>query len=466
MKKKPIMFMGCSSDAGKSFLTAAFCRHLSNHGIKIAPFKAQNMSNNAAITDEGLEISRAQYLQAIAAKTKADPRMNPLLLKPMSDTYSHAIFMGKYDEELSNTSWLSRREKIWPAIKESLHSLINDYDQVVIEGAGSPAEINLRPYDMVNMSIALEANADVYLIADIDRGGAFAHLLGTFLALNKSEQSLIKGFILNKFRGDQSLLLNAPDWLKDQTGIPVSAVVPMIKHCLPEEDGFFHKENSNKSNHCKVGLIIYPYASNLEEFDPLVYGNVVSIVPIKEKTYLDSFDAIILPGSKNTVKSYEHLINTGLDKEIINFAKKNKFIFGVCGGMQILGNEILDPNGVEGSSSKCLGLLDISTLMLKEKVTQKATLNWQGSTIEGYEIHHGLTTPGSNVNLLLENNLGFYKNNIYGLYPHGLLENERFIEWFYEKLDLKVPGTSWSKTLNQELDRVATLINFSDIIQL
>src|SRR3954454_5439039 len=223
---QPIMLMGCTSDAGKSFLTTALCRYLVDRGLRVAPFKAQNMSTNAAVTPDGREIGRAQYVQALAARTSPEARMNPVLLKPKAETDSHVIVMGRYDATTTALPWLERRSRLWPVVQTSLHGLIREFDQVVIEGAGSPAEINLRATDIVNMSVALECRADVYLIADIDRGGAFAHLLGTWQFLEPAERALIRGFLLNKFRGDPALLGNAMDELEQRTGIPTVGIVP------------------------------------------------------------------------------------------------------------------------------------------------------------------------------------------------------------------------------------------------
>src|SRR6266567_5955240 len=236
----PIMSMGCSSDAGKSFIVTALCRHLANRGVRVAPFKAQNMSNNAAVTPDGAEIGRAQYLQALAARITPQTRMNPVLLKPSADTESQVIVMGRVDPAISAMPWLERPPRLWPIVREALYSLMRDYEQVIIEGGGSPAEINLRTSDIVNMRVARECQADVYLVADIDRGGAFAHLLGTWHCLEPEEQALVKGFIVNKFRGDPALLGNALDWLHERTGIPVVALIPMVRHALPEEDTLHH----------------------------------------------------------------------------------------------------------------------------------------------------------------------------------------------------------------------------------
>ena len=303
-KNKPIMILGCTSDAGKSLIVTAICRLLANRGVKVAPFKAQNMSNNAAITEDGLEMGRAQYLQAVAARAIPNVLMNPVLLKPSADTFSQVIINGKVDTEISQMPWMDRRDHVWPKVQQSLQRLQDEYQQIVIEGAGSPAEINLRAGDIVNMAVALECQADVYLVSDIDRGGSFAHLLGTWACLAPQEQKLIKGFVLNKFRGDPKLLGNAMEWLEEKTGVPTVANLPYYRHQLPEEDSFRlgSKWQRGKIN---IALIYYPYASNLDEFDPLLYQHDINLVPVHQNIGLIDFDAVILPGSKNSGVSLE-----------------------------------------------------------------------------------------------------------------------------------------------------------------
>ncbi len=286
MPFRPIMILGCTSDAGKSFLVAAACRHFSNAGLRVAPFKAQNMSNNAAVTSDGLEMGRAQYLQALAARAVPQARMNPVLLKPSADTYSQVIVLGRFDPEITAVPWMERKARLWPIVQAALRGLIEENDLVVIEGAGSPAEINLRGGDIVNTAVARECGADVYLVADIDRGGAFAHLLGTWMCLLPDEQALVKGFVLNKFRGDPSLLGNAMEWLRERTGVPTVANIPMVDHALPEEDTLHHRAEP-VVGHVNIALIAYPYASNLDEFDPLIYEPGVTVVPIRGFAPLD-----------------------------------------------------------------------------------------------------------------------------------------------------------------------------------
>jgi len=462
MAKKPIMVMGCSSDAGKSFLVAALCRRFAKQGVRVAPFKAQNMSNNAAVTPDGLEIGRAQYLQALAARVVPQARMNPVLLKPSADTHSQVIVMGRFDPEVTALPWMERKTLLWPIVCSALDSLLADYEQIVIEGAGSPAEINLRQSDIVNMSVAMECTADVYLAADIDRGGAFAHLLGTWMCLAQDEKALIKGFVLNKFRGDQALLGNAMDWLKERTGVPTVAIIPLIRHSLPEEDTLHHRAQ-RIAGRTNIALIIYPYASNLDEFDPLVYERGVSVVPIRDVEDLSAFDAVILPGSKNTAQSLRCLQESGLASEVANAARKGVPVMGICGGMQLLGKHILDPANLESGSIPGLGLLDVTTTLMPDKITRQREVRWPdgGSIVRGYEIHHGRTQAGPQAGAHLEDELGWQQDNACGVYLHGLFENTAYRQRFLEQLGWHGQARDWHACLEAELDRVANLIDES-----
>ena len=461
MTRTPIMIIGCTSDAGKSFLVTALCRFFANRGLRTAPFKAQNMSNNAAVTSEGLEMGRAQYLQAVAARQVPQVRMNPVLLKPSADTYSQVIVMGKLDLAITALPWKDRKSRLWPIVQKALNGLLIDFDLVVIEGAGSPAEINLRESDIVNMNVAKECQADVYLAADIDRGGAFAHLLGTWTCLEHDERSLVKGFLLNKFRGDAHLLGNAMEWLQEKTGIPTVAIIPFIRHTLPEEDTLHHRAHSVEGA-VNIALIAYPYASNLDEFDPLIYEPGVSVVPIRDAARLDGFAAIILPGTKNTGQSLSSLRKTGLDAEVIRAAAHGTPVVGVCGGMQLLGHCIQDPHRLEGEEMEGLGLLDIMTTLIPEKATRQREVAWTGGEIvRGYEIHHGRTTPGPAVHEYLAEGLGWEQGNIRGVYLHGLFENTAYRQHFLAALGWHGHAKDWHSKLDSEIERVASLVQES-----
>jgi len=452
------MIMGCSSDAGKSFVVTALCRHLANRGVRVAPFKAQNMSNNAAVTPDGAEIGRAQYLQALAARTTPQARLNPVLLKPSADTDSQVIVMGRVDPTISALPWLERQPRLWPIVREALHSLMHDYEHVVIEGGGSPAEINLRASDIVNMRVALECQAAVYLVADIDRGGAFAHLLGTWHCLEPEEQALVKGFILNKFRGDPALLGNALDWLHERTGVPTVALIPMVRHALPEEDTLHHRAHLDPQQ-INLALVIYPYASNLDEFDSLVHEPGVTVVPIHGRARLDGYHAVLLPGSKNTVASLRYLRQSGLAAEISRAAQRGVPVLGICGGLQLLGCEIHDPHHLESGDCPGLGLLDMTTTLVPTKTTQQREVPWQGTLVRGYEIHHGQTQAGEGVQAYLPDGLGWCQDNVYGVYVHGLFENAAYRQQFLERLGWCGQTTGeWSAVVEANLEQVAQLI--------
>ncbi len=453
---KPIMIMGCTSDAGKSFVVAGLCRMFANRGVQVAPFKAQNMSNNAAVTVEGAEIGRAQYLQALAARVTPDIRMNPVLLKPTADTQSQLILNGQPAPELSQIPWMERKSYLFASVESALHSLQQDFEQLIIEGAGSPAEVNLRSADIVNMSVAMACDADVYLVVDIDKGGAFAHLLGTYQCLSSAEQKLIKGFVLNKFRGDPALLGNAMDWLETQTGVKTVANIHYFPHCLPEEDTLQHRRVRVKGE-INIALVTYPYAANLDEFDSLFYQDGVNVIPLREYQDLSEFDAIILPGSKNTRASLTHLRETGLAAEICRLAQRGHYILGICGGMQLLGDLILDPYELEGGNAKGLALLPITTEYNPSKTTQQRSLHWQGMQLQGYEIHHGTTVSNADCKVFIAPDLGWQQGNVYGCYLHGLFENESFLSHFLHRFGWSGTTKNWHDVVDAELDRVAVM---------
>lgn len=456
------MIMGCTSGAGKSFLVTALCRHFANQGIRVAPFKAQNMSNNAAVTPDGLEIGRAQYVQALAARVTPEARMQPVLLKPQGDTQSQVIVLGRYDPAITAAPWLARKPLLWGIVRESLSSLLHDFELVVIEGAGSPAEVNLRRSDIVNMRVALEAGADVYLVADIDRGGAFAHLLGTFLCLDLPEQALIKGFVLNKFRGDPALLGDAMDWLQARTGVPTVAVVPMLAHRLPEEDDIAalveraQRTDRNVRPVVRIAIIAYPYASNFDEFDPLTDEPGVSVTIVRERRPLDDFDAVILPGSKHTAASLRFLRSTGLAAEVSRAAQRGVLIHGVCGGMQMLGHAVRDPHSIEGGDIAGLALFDVTTELAATKTTRQRLAHCvEVGAVEGYEIHHGLTVAGPHARPHLSDDLGWQQDNVIGVYLHDLFKHTAYRRWWLGRLGWQGNARDWHALLDAEFDRMA-----------
>ncbi len=446
-KARCIMVLGTSSGAGKSWLTTALCRHYARQGLKVAPFKAQNMSNNARVvaSASGLgEIGSAQYFQALAAQAEPDVRMNPLLLKPEADTRSQVVLLGQVHPELTETPWRERSEKVWPHIAQALDELIAENDVVVIEGAGSPAEINLMASDIVNLRVARHANAQCLLVTDIDKGGAFAHLYGTWALLPPEDQQRITGFVLNKFRGDASLLAPAPEMLQDLTGVPTVAVLPMWwQHGLPEEDGVFDdRSRANGAVTKTVAVIAYPRISNLDEFQPL--KNVPGVRLLWARSPADlaglhASDWVILPGSKHTSSDLAWLRQQGLDAAIAQHAQRGGAVLGICGGLQMLGEALIDTHGIDGNAPG-LGLLPLVTQFAPDKtVTQTVSRfgllegAWaalSGIEVAGYEIHHGQTQGHSAMlaagTVLREVMPGLAwqsgSGQVLGTYLHGLFE--------------------------------------------
>lgn len=470
MTAKSVMVLGTTSGAGKSWLTTALCRYYARQGLKVAPFKAQNMSNNARVVAPTLrtgvsslppeganfpgggpsenwvaggEVGSAQYFQALAARAVPDVRMNPLLLKPEKDTQSQVILMGQVHAELSRMAWRGRSASVWPVVAQALDELLEENDVVVMEGAGSPAEINLKDSDIVNMRVAQHANASCLLVTDIDRGGAFAHLYGTWAMLDDAERKLIKGFVLNKFRGDASLLAPGPQMLQDLTGVPTVATLPMWwQHGLPEEDGVFDARSTGAGAVTKtVAVIAYPRISNLDEFQPLKNVPGVHLKWVRSPSELIGVDWIILPGSKHTSGDLAWLRAQGLDQAIAAHAGRGGAVLGICGGLQMLGEALIDPHGIDGNGPG-LGLLPVVTLFEEGKTVRQrqagfssVTGAWvalSGVQVQGYEIHHGQTAPhsamaaaGDVAHAVMPEGLAWQNGsgNVLGVYVHGLFED-------------------------------------------
>ena len=449
MTAKAVMVLGTTSGAGKSWLTTALCRYYARQGLKVAPYKAQNMSNNARVVVGG-EIGSAQYFQALAARAVPDVRMNPLLLKPEKDTQSQVVLMGQVNAALTAMPWRGRSAHVWPLLASALDELLADNDVVVIEGAGSPAEINLKDSDIVNMRVALHARAACLLVTDIDRGGAFAHLYGTWAMLPREEQALFRGFVLNKFRGDASLLAPGPQMLQDLTGVPTVATLPMWwQHGLPEEDGVFDDRSVASGAVTRtVAVIAYPRISNLDEFQPLKNVPGVRLVWVRSPSQLLGLaptDWVVLPGSKSTAADLAWLRAQGLDQAITGHAAQGGAVLGICGGLQMLGEALIDPHGIDGNAPG-LGLLAVVTVFDASKTVQHRQASFgavggcwsslSGVKAQGYEIHHGQTAPhaamvaaGDVARAVMPDDLAWQNpaGNVLGLYLHGLFEDPRVL---------------------------------------
>lgn len=439
MTTRCVMVLGTTSGAGKSWLVTALCRWYARQGLKVAPFKAQNMSNNARVVDGG-EIGSAQYFQALAARAVPDVRMNPLLLKPERDTHSQVVLMGQVSAELTAMPWRGRSERVWPQIAKAFDSLRAENDVVVIEGAGSPAEINLMANDIVNLRVARHADARCLLVTDIDRGGAFAHLYGTWALLPESDRALLRGFVLNKFRGDASLLAPAPELLQGLTGIATVATLPMWwQHGLPEEDGVFDDRSYASGAVTRtVAVVAYPRISNLDEFQPLKNVPGVRLIWARAPADVAGADWIVLPGSKHTSGDLAWLRAQGLDRAIAAHAAGGGAVLGVCGGLQMLGEALVDPHGIDGNAPG-LGLLPLVTVFEREKTVRHRSAAfgelsgpWAALSnvlVAGYEIHHGHTAihpqMAQDGHAVMPEGLAWQnaRGNVLGLYLHGLFEN-------------------------------------------
>lgn len=435
-----IMVQGCTSWAGKSMLTTVLCRWLADQGLDVAPFKGQNMANNARVAADG-EMGVAQWLQARAARVAPSVRHNPVLLKPEADTRSQVVVDGRVRAELTELPWRERSPHLWPPIREALHGLLADHDVVVIEGAGSPAEINLP--DVVNRRVAAEADAAVLLVADVDRGGAFAHLYGTWALLDQADRDRFAGFVLNRFRGDATLLAPAPQVLEERTGVPTLGVIPMLRHGLPDEDGArTWPAPSGPGPHPRVVVVRGPAASNLDELAGL--AGVTELRWATRPADLAGADLIVLPGSKHVVADRAWFASTGLDRAVRAAAEAGTRVLGICGGAMLLGHEVADPQGVEGGRPARvdgLGLLPLTTAMAAEKhlhvgparFADDLPAPWRPlagmSASETYEIRHGRihAAPGTAPALTGASSadavLGWVDGNVLAVTAHGLLED-------------------------------------------
>lgn len=492
MTAKVLMVMGTSSSAGKSLLTAALCRCFARRDVRVAPFKAQNMSNNAAVCVDGGEIGRSQALQAQAAGVTPHTDMNPILLKPEGETHSQVIVNGRPLQTLEATDYFQRRKQLWPYVTAALDRLREQYDLVIIEGAGSPAELNLADVEMVNMSVARYCQAPVLLIGDIERGGVFAQLLGTLWLLPPEDRQLMCGLIVNKFRGDLGLFERGVELLEERGGVPVLGVLPWVQSLrLPEEDAATiddqtPDDTADSGCYIDIAVIRLPHIANFDDFDALSADNAVRLRYVQAIEDIGCPNVVILPGTKNTLGDLQWLRESGIADTLQSLATRNVAIVGICGGYQMLGRRIHNPNRLE---SQCevidgLGLLDIETTFEVKKFTSQVQMvitndliapGTRGATLCGYEIHIGRTetsTPwlsriSADINSAVEraddqpDGAQSEDGRIWGCYLHGLFQNDDFRNAWLAKFGVTAStrrSTSANEATERSLDRMADAV--------
>ncbi len=430
-----LMIQGATSDAGKSLLATALCRWLKRQGIQVAPFKPQNMALNSAVTSEGGEIGRAQAVQAQACQLTPHTDMNPVLLKPNSDIGAQVIIQGRAVDTMDASAYHDYKRIARAAVFESYYRLATQYDVIIVEGAGSPAEINLRHNDIANMGFAEAVDCQVILIADIERGGVFAHLVGTLALLSDSERARVAGFVINRFRGDINLLTAGLEWLEQQTGKPVLGVLPYLHGLhLEAEDAIPANTISTTTtdNTLRIIVPVLPRISNHTDFDPLRLHPQVDLKFIAPGEAIPAADLIILPGSKSVRADLDWLRQQGWEKAILQHLRYGGKLIGICGGFQMLGTSIHDPHGIEGDpgSLEGLGLLSMETTLAAEKQLRNVTgsLAIEASSVSGYEIHVGITQgpalarPAIHLDTHHDGAIS-HDNQIMGTYLHGLFDN-------------------------------------------
>lgn len=460
-KLRPVMFVGTGSDVGKSIIAAAFCRIFLQDGYRPAPFKAQNMALNSYVTPDGLEIGRAQAVQAEAAGVPCDTDMNPLLLKPSSDHTSQVVLNGKPIGNRNAYDYFRKegREELRKEVNDAFDRLAKRYNPVVMEGAGSISEINLREVDLVNLPMAIHAGADVILVADIDRGGVFASVYGSIMLMNDEERKHIKGILINKFRGDIRLFESGITILEDLCKIPVVGVVPYYKDIyIEEEDSVMLQSKHIQAIQGKVNIavILLRHLSNFTDFNALERDNRVHLFYSNNTEEIMKADIILIPGSKSTLSDLYELRRNGVAQAITRAHREGATVMGICGGYQLMGMEVCDPHHVEGEIERLpgLGLLPVTTSMQGEKITRRVTFRFmdKDSLCEGYEIHMGTTTPvadavESPLNCIEGENRtdGYYKNpTCMGTYIHGILDNSAFIDFLLEPFAEKLKDTTFN----------------------
>jgi adenosylcobyric acid synthase len=484
MPAKVLMVQGASSSAGKSLLTAALCRVFARQGLRVAPFKAQNMSNNAAVCADGAEIGRAQAVQAAAAGIEPTADMNPVLLKPEADSRSQVVVLGRPWRTMRAGSYYRSREDLWPVVTAALDRLRAAYDLVLIEGAGSPVELNLRAGDIVNMALARHAQAPVLLVGDIDRGGIFAQLLGTLWLLPPEERALVRGLVVNKFRGDAALFADGIRILQERGEVQVLGIIPYLPAlALPEEDSVaLDSSAKNIAATIDIAVIRLPHIANFDDFDPLREEAGINLRFVQTPAALGGPHAVILPGTKSTIDDLAWLREQGFAAAIQELADRGTAIVGICGGYQTLGRVIRDPGHVESSAGEVrgLGLLPVETTFDTTKATFQARAQvrgdaaWLGGLVdtemEGYEIHMGRTIGGSPwLRIMSRNGVPVEvpdgamsdDGHMWGCYLHGIFGNADFRRaWLKSLADIQI-----SPSLTREQSLEATLNCLADSVE-
>ncbi|WP_416362894.1 cobyric acid synthase [Pseudomonas sp. NFX183] len=465
-----LMVQGTTSDAGKSTLVTALCRWLVRQGIGVVPFKPQNMALNSAVTAEGGEIGRAQAVQAQAANLAPHTDMNPVLLKPNSDTGSQVIIHGRAVTSMNAVAYHDYKAIAMQAVLASHARLSEAYPVVMVEGAGSPAEINLRANDIANMGFAEAVDCPVLLIADINRGGVFAHLVGTLQLLSPTEQARVKGFIINRFRGDIALLQPGLDWLEAHTGKPVVGVLPYVMDLhLEAEDGIDQRQIDKAAQVLKVVVPVLPRISNHTDFDPLRLHPQVDLQFIGPGQAIPAADLIILPGSKSVRSDLAYLRANGWDTAVARHLRYGGKVLGICGGLQMLGEQVHDPLGLEGlaGSSEALGLLAFSTTLEQEKQLRnvRGRLLLEDAEVSGYEIHAGVTSGSalSNAAVLLDDGRSdgalSEDGQILGTYLHGVFETPAACSALLRWAGLQdVQEVDYHALRERDIERLADLV--------
>ncbi len=481
--KLTVMIQGPTSDAGKSTLVAGLGRVLSRKGISVAPFKPQNMALNSMVSDDGGEIGRAQAVQAQACRVPTTVHMNPILIKPSSDTGAQVIVQGHSVGNFEASDYHDHKPRAMAAVLESYEILKAQYPFVLVEGAGSPAEVNLREGDIANMGFAELIDCPVVLVTDIDRGGSFAHLIGTLACLSESEQARILGFVINRFRGDVSLLMPGVDWLEEKTGKPVLGIIPYIQGFHLEAEDTITTAQIIDNVELKVCVLVLPRISNHTDFDTLRLHPSVDLTYVGPGAEIPACDLIIIPGSKAVRQDMQHLRESGWHTTIARHLRYGGKVLGVCGGYQMLGKTIADPDGVEDDPGSCnaLALFDMHTVLKSTKTlnTVQGTLDFDGAAITGYEIHMGETIHNSEhrafASLTDEHGTQYQDgarsadDQICGTYVHGLLDcpeaQRSILQWAGLTSDTQAPDYNALK--EAEIDRLAdTLESHFDVDQL